>query len=296
MQVLKIVPLCLLFILLGCGPQSNRSKDALPQILKMDSARGCVSENALLATGLIGGQVVNKVDPDSNFAVLIISGGHICTASPIRENVLLTAAHCFDKDKLNDTVAVFYPSISCESGYDKRLHSVPALSVSLNDDFKSDVQIDKTEGDVALVFLSSKIPEGYPIYKVADPANISSGSDLVLYGYGRTNSNGGGSGILRRIHVGPEHYVVGEMHNRVVINQSQGNGICNGDSGGASLVASRGGELQILGISSYVTGPTEDVCGAMGVQTLAFTYNDWIERTIADQTNVVPTPQPEEPR
>ncbi|WP_041575054.1 S1 family peptidase [Pseudobdellovibrio exovorus] len=265
----------------------------MPPLMKMDSARGCVSESNLLAAGLIGGQVVQKADPDSNFAVLIISGGHICTASPIRDNVLLTAAHCFDKDKLSDTVAVFYPSLSCESGYDKRQHSVPALSVAIHDDFKSDVQIDKTEGDMALVFLSSKIPDNYPIYKVGQPSNIAAGSDLVLYGYGRTNSNGGGSGILRKIHVGSDNYVVSELNKRVVINQSQGSGICNGDSGGASLVTNRDGEMQILGISSYVTGPTEDVCSAMGVQTLASTYNDWIERIIAEQGNANPIPNPE---
>lgn len=281
MQVLKIVPFCLMFILSSCGPQSNRAKDSSPHLFKMDSARGCINENPLMATGIIGGQKVQKTDPDSNLAVLIMADDGICTASAIRDNVLLTAAHCFNKDKVKSVSAIFYPSISCESGYDKRIHSIPAMAVVVNEDFNPNVQIDKTSGDVALIFLSEKIPSGYPVHKLADPLNVVQGNDVALYGYGRTNSNGGGSGVLRKINLSSSRFAVDEIGKRVIIDQSGGQGVCNGDSGGASLVKTVQGETQILGVTSYVQGREDDVCGSISVQSLAISYSDWINRAIS---------------
>lgn len=285
MQVLKIVSGCLIFLLsllslVACGPNGRSAKQD-PHLRKMDTVRGCVMESELMAKGIIGGQTVQPSDADSKLAVLLISDGMICTAAPINQRVLLTAAHCVSPEA-GKTMAVFYPSLSCESGYDQRRNAAQASGVAIHEDFNPGQGIDATRGDVALVFLDVNIPEGYPIYNLADPAQVNSAANLTFYGYGRIESGGGGAGILRKTQLPGGYYRIDSTRAKVFLNQSNGTGICNGDSGGPSLVTSATGEWQILGINSYVVGHESDICGEQAVQTLAHSYNDWIVQKISE--------------
>lgn len=280
MKVLKIVCVCLILVLAACGPKNN-SASTNPRLRKMDSARGCLMESELLARGIVGGQTVQLSDADSKMVVMLISDGMVCTAAPIHKNVLLTAAHCLSREP-GQTRVIFYPSVSCESGYDQMRHSVIASHVEIHENFNEDTPIQDTQGDVALVFIDQDVPTDYPKYNLADPATVSAQSDLYLYGYGRIRSSGGGAGILRKTSLPSDSYAVDPLSKKVVLNQSNGTGICNGDSGGPSLVNTQAGDLRILGINSYVVGPQSDVCSERSVQTLAYSFQDWIIQKIAE--------------
>lgn len=279
-KVLKIVGICLIFILASCGSKNN-SASTNPRLRKMDSARGCIMESELLARGIVGGETVQLSDADSKMVVMLISDGMVCTAAPIHKNVLLTAAHCIGREA-GQTRVIFYPSVSCESGYDQMRHSVLASHTLVHESFNADAPIQDTQGDLALVFIDQDVPSEYPQYNLADPDSINTQSNLLLYGYGRMRSSGGGAGILRKTSLPPDSYGVDGQNKKVVLNQSNGTGICNGDSGGPSLVTTQAGDLRILGVNSYVIGPQSDVCSERSVQTLAYSYQDWIIQKIAE--------------
>jgi hypothetical protein len=44
------------------------------------------------------------------------------------------------------------------------------------------------------------------------------------------------------------------------------------------------GQSQILGISSYVVGPKNDICGKEAYQTLASAYKEWIDSKLSQMS------------
>ena len=60
-----------------------------------------------------------------------------------------------------------------------------------------------------------------------------------------------------------------------------GTGICKGDSGGPSFIKNTKGEMQIIGINSYVVGPDADICSKNSFQTLAHSYKAWIDSKLS---------------
>jgi secreted trypsin-like serine protease len=283
MKLLKIALLCLTLTIAaftsGCGGSKNSSSPDPRLALKGNGI--CIPESELLSMGIIGGERVNQEDYDSKLVVMLISGeGRLCTASAIAPNVLVTAAHCVRPDETVN--AVFYSSLSCEAGFKRLENSVVAREVIINEAYKADLpedQADKNTGDIALVVLKNNVPEGYPVYKIMDPQNITNGMDMWLYGYGRSDSAGGGAGILRKTKLSGNDYRVNMETKKVQIDQSHGSGICKGDSGGPALVEFAG-QLQILGVHSYVNGPNSDICGDQAFDTLVFSYKDWINEKL----------------
>ena len=111
---------------------------------------------------------------------------------------------------------------------------------------------------------------------------------FYFYGYGSVNYKKKGSAILRKTQLSSSKYKVHADEKRVVVDQSAGRGICTGDSGGPGLVEIDG-ELQILGINSWVDGKgvnekytvdgeeVVNICKGKASLVLADSYRDWIE-------------------
>lgn len=288
MGLLKIIPpctsltlgprlcigLCLVLCLaLGACNQGSSSRERNPLARKNETNRTCVPENELLAANIVGGQLVQPSDEDSKTVMMLVSGGMLCTAVAIDKKVLLTAAHCIAGNKSNTYVS-FYPSVSCESGYNKTKYIQGISELIVHSDFDPKATAENMIADIALVILEEELPLGYSIYKIANP--LASLAELHLYGYGRTGSKSGGAGILRKTSIDQSLYKISFTDNKVEINQSGASGICQGDSGGPSFVKIEG-EMQVLGINSYVVGPENDVCAKESFQTLVNSYNSWIE-------------------
>lgn len=265
-----------IFILGICSCNSKKtSSDRSPRANQNSVKRTCIPESELLAANIVGGQVVQQTDYDAKLVLMVISDGQLCTAAPIAKNMILTAAHCISKNRTN-TFAAFYSSLSCESGFNRNNNALAVKEVFIHEAFNSQASPDQMEGDLAILKLESNIPEGYPVYNLADPAQMPSDSELFIYGYGKTGSQASGSGILRKISMNSDDYKVMLSQKKVRLSQFNGAGICQGDSGGPSLVKI-GQELQILGVSSYVVGDAHDVCSKEAFQTLAYSYLEWIK-------------------
>ncbi len=271
---LKIILFSLALLILGCHSGSN-SSERNPLVKKLDSKRTCVPESELLAGGIVGGQIVEQADADSKMVMMLVSNGQMCTAVAIGKKIILTAAHCIAGNKTNTFVS-FYSSVSCESGFNKNLYTQGISETFINSNYNPDSTPENMTGDLALVVLENDIPEGYTIYKIADPEKIHPASEMYLYGYGKTGSNAGGAGMLRKTILSSSLFDINLIANKIKVNQAGGNGICQGDSGGPSFVNNVDGEKQILGINSYVMGPENDICSKFSYQTLVNSYRDWI--------------------
>lgn len=242
-------------------------------------ARNCIPEAELLAGGIIGGSLVKPTDEDSKTVMMVISNGELCTGSAISDNVILTAAHCVVSGKRENTFVAFYPSLSCESGFSPAKHAMGVSKIVVHEDYDPKVEADVTSADIALVFLDGKVPAGYPIYKIASPENAIEDA-LVMYGYGRTGSNSGGAGMLRKTIIQSADYKIDRPTKKINVRQSNGVGICQGDSGGPSLILVKG-ELEILGINSYVVGSKNDICNNSSFETLVSEYTGWISQKMS---------------
>lgn len=292
---LNFILYSIIYLGLSACNQGSNTAEKKPDIRKADLLnRTCVPESELLAAGIVGGQIVQQTDKDAKSAVMIASNGHLCTGVVIGKKTILTAAHCLTGNE-TDTYVSFYSSISCESGFNKHQHVKKIAKLIINEEYNPELTADKMVGDIALIILKEDVPDGYQIYKIADPDRLDFHSNMFLYGYGRTGSNTGGVLVLRKVIVNHSAYSLDIPNKKVRLNQAGGSGICSGDSGGPAFVLGQGSgqsrrdnanedadkyEMQILGINSYVVGPKEDICSNDSYQTLVHSYREWINSKI----------------
>ncbi len=270
--------LALSFALVSCDSSSKKM---------VDIPKSCVRSADMNTASIIGGQRIFPGDENSKAALLIISttqdaegkkSQQICTATPISDRVLITAAHCVE-----DTIAVtayFNTDITCENGFNKN-QGVSAKNYSIHPNYNAN-RIHSANPDLALVLLEERIYSGYPIYpifnqKVASTADFN--SDLYLYGYGviRYEKNDkfkkSSAGILRHTIVDYNKLSIEENSLKIKNNGKQG--ICSGDSGGSGLILVNG-QYQILAINSYGSGPSSDKCAEEGSLILVEPYLEWL--------------------
>ncbi len=262
--------------LFACNHDQSANK-VNPKANEKKSPGVCVAEKILMAPNIVRGTVVNKGDPEEKSVVMLlgIENGSICTAAPIAKDVLVTAAHCVGDDPAL-LAAAFYPSLSCESGFNITKNTIRVSKISKHSGYDMNTAVADRKDDIALVFLKSNIPDGYPIYKIADPQLVNESNQMYLFGYGVTGEHRGGAGFLRKTEVDSSRYLIQQNDKKVRVDQADSSGFCMGDSGGPGMVRINN-ELQILGVNSYVQGKDGDICNKFGYQTLVKSYEEWIK-------------------
>lgn len=281
LSVTKLLALSTLLISIAACDSGSSSNDRIKGGNKEPG--NCIPESQL--TGIIGGNRVNPGDFDAKLVMMLnVPQGEdlgICTAAAIAPDVLLTAGHCVHGD-LNQAFVTLHTSISCESGFDARYNVTKVLDFIVHEKFELSVSESdpaKMVGDIALVFLKNSLPSQYPIYKIARPKDLVAVDEISFYGYGSIGQDKKGAAILRSTHLSFDKIKVDVEQKKVFVDQSNGRGICTGDSGGPGLVRING-EYQILGINSYVdgrSGDRSDYCKGESALVLADSYRDWIE-------------------
>ncbi len=281
----SISVILILFLSFLSSCDTSRSKTADDTGVNPNGSGICIPESKL--TGIVGGSKILPGAYDDKIVMMLnIPKGEdlgICTATAIAPDVLLTAGHCVDGD-LEHAFVTLHTSLSCESGFDFRYDTVKISSFAVNEDFDLELAESnppKMKGDIALVFLKEPLPARYPIYKIARPEDFSKSNQIYFYGYGSVGYEKKGSAILRKTALALSNVTVDIEQKKVFVNQSDGTGICTGDSGGPGLLKING-EYQILGVNSYVEAISGigDLCQGKSALVLVDAYRNWIEEKL----------------
>ena len=222
--------------------------------------------NAGERAGIVRGEVVKPTDADSNRSVLLIwedkkGEQHLCSSSLIDNQTLLTAAHC-----VNEAVkmqAIFYTDVTCGSGYKRTQHAITVDKMVFHPEYKGiskDLTVFDDNQDLGLVHLSRPAPANFPIFRISmNPKELT--SDLYIYGYGITGTFNHDSLLLRKATVkrrtADNKDITYFINQGLLWDQTEGPGLCSGDSGGAVLMDDNG-ELVIASVNSEVFMSSED--------------------------------------
>ena len=179
----------------------------------------------------------------------IYVGNGFCTATLIRKNVVVTAAHCVDY--FSRTRTGNHGRFEITQGDGQKVSFTVDRIFSFRDRFSS-------QRDIALARLARDVPP-----EIARPSALSTreaeqGEQITIYGYGCTRRNGGGdSGVKRKFTT-----TYGTSRN-----------LCSGDSGGPVVI----GDGPVFMINSgFITNTGVDVFGHV------WTYRDrLIEQIVA---------------
>jgi len=209
--------------------------------------------------------------------VMILSGrGNLCTGTVVAQDLVLTAAHCFDPKltyRLYELVAERKPTF-------REIAKVvvhPQFSLQT---FNANI----ATADVALLKLAEPLPVKYsPTTLAPRRARVTVGETFIVAGYGvATRGDLRTSAVLRRAELAATGKP-GNLQLRLFDPATQGNtpgrGACTGDSGGP-VYEERDGKLLVYGLVSWSTGPrASDGCGGLTGATPLELYLSWIVET-----------------
>ena len=131
--------------------------------------------------------------------------------------------------------------------------------------------------DLALIKLSAPIPEGYIITKFYDGASDVDRNEMIIAGYGLTSRLKADHGILRATQKLFRDSVKVISKTSVIYDQTDKKGICEGDSGGPTLVHVNN-EYQVFSINSTFIHPKNGGDGCLGTAKSAYIpfHKNWI--------------------
>lgn len=202
-----------------------------------------------------------------------------CTASVINvvgtQADVLTAAHCVVTD-----VARIKVTSGTDPATDFALgHAYPATFVTIHPDYDG---VAGNVDDVAIVRISG-IPTGLPQLPLLGPAEdqLTPDTNVSLVGFGITEDATedaanpyGERRVTRQTIAWLDSDLIG-------FDQSDGHGLCHGDSGGPVLVPRSDGALAIAGINSFVVGST---CDDHATSMRAARFSSFIAHAISMQS------------
>lgn len=182
---------------------------------------------------------------------LLINGraaSSLCTGTLVRQDLVLSAAHCFEGIDLSrgDDAQFLIASDLAQPVIERRLASVtPHPDFALSDE--------GTDHDIAVARLSEPIAEVVPVAVSMGAARDLVGQTVTLVGYGasaasssRLGADYEGAGVRRSTDVVVRE-VVGTLWGYTFDETSSG--ACVGDSGGPAFVRS-GGRFLLVGVTS----------------------------------------------
>lgn len=194
-----------------------------------------------------------------------------CTGTLIAANVVLTAAHCVPKN-LNNIFVV--PSIY-EFSVASRLKAVNSIVHEKYNSFNVP-QLNQPNWDIALIRFEGNLPPEYKptVWMSSFTPNIDR-FWLYVAGYGKSADKKDDTGELRFSRVTIEQALFNINQSFLQGNQNNGEGICNGDSGGPAFIKIQD-RFYVLGITSAI------VRGCQGTSYFNQTtyYKDWIESSL----------------
>lgn len=243
-------------------------------------------------------------------ALLDIESNSLCSGTIIKNNIILTAAHCISNKKEN-LLVIFETELNSASSSPNSLTNKTreVLDVITHDNYIKGYGLNTN--DVALVKIKGEIPNDYsPISYSKDATIIHKNSIVRVVGYG-VNSfeltpidvtdlsldeiielikinkivcdfenldcyyppKSQGVGILRQTSL-----KVTSLESNDFYTDDKYNGICSGDSGGPSLIKIKD-QFVVVGVSIQTESPM-GICNGVGLHLNVGAYASWIDEKL----------------
>jgi secreted trypsin-like serine protease len=247
---------------------------------------------------VVGGQDVayGSELANSTVALLNVDSGSLCTASIISSDAVVTAAHCVS-GAVGSLRVVFGTQLN-PTDRGNTVLNVSDMRVSPIWDVRQGQETNR--GDLAIVRFKGAMPIGYgPVAVLSrdDSTALQAGVPVEVAGFGTADpAKHFGLGQLRQaqLHIRKTDF----SETEILLDQSQGQGVCHGDSGGPAFVEVRGVHylfgVTSKGVNDQDSTDTADNCKQSSAFTNLLPYAKWIQGAIddmradADKPSVIP--------
>ncbi|WP_347359335.1 trypsin-like serine protease [Bdellovibrio sp.] len=176
--------------------------------------------------GIIGGEFVEPTDQVSHHTTMLVNleKNEICSGVLVSSKVVLTAAHCLPSEKEN--IKAYFSNSPLNEDASVEFREVS--SIVQHPQYSADEELESV--DLAVLVLATDVPAGYLPVSIDDYDELKIGTEVILAGYGNsTATSAEGFGELRKVATSISK-VTGPLF--FEIDQANGRGICDGDSGG----------------------------------------------------------------
>ena len=254
-----------LFVFNSCDESSNPMANEVPCCVTPPDHEVMSMEQHTMLPGelpqpmIVGGYPVDPACPNCKYDFMVSLqtdgwfGGHFCGGSLVREDWVVTAAHCVIGESPNNIeVVIGLHNVNGTNGSQTRNVS----EIIIHPQYSNN----SLNNDYALLRLSSPITDFEPIQLCTDDSHDEEPVMSTTMGWGATSSGGSSSSVLLEVDV-PIDDSCGSYSNSDITNNmicaGDGNGgedSCQGDSGGPLIMTNDDGEYELIGIVSWGYG------------------------------------------
>lgn len=214
--------------------------------------------------------------------------GTFCTAVLIDSVTALTAGFCVDGNR-DQTIELI------EGGVTVR---IPVRATSIHPNFRRDAaRLRVSSTDAAIIRLARSVPSTYRGAQLTyESPNV--GDRIQVAGFGVTIE--GNTQSVGNLNYADLQYV--EPYGRGALiawaqdaqpgQSGVGRGVCNGDAGGALMLANGANAGRVFAISTWSTGPAGKTCGLLTQGVRLSALREWIAQTQQAWGDAVPRSAP----